>query len=370
MKKKRRDWGTGRIFRPKRCRFWYVQYRDADGKRRTESTRSEKRSDAQRLLRDRLGRRDRGELSDLHDVRRVTFAHLVDLIERDYVTKRRSSLPRLKTSLAHLRSYFRSFRAVDITRRHLVRYVEMRQREGAADASIGQELAALKRAFNLAIRGRELTQKPDFGDLVTVENARQGFFEADDLTAVLRELPEYLRPVIEFAHLTGWRKGEVLNLTWAQVDFGAGIVRLEPGTTKNKEGRVFPFDVLPPLADLLQRQRAVTTALEKKRGAIIRWVFHRNGNRILYPYTAWRRACDRAGCPGKIMHDLRRTAVRNLERAGVPRSVAMKLTGHKTEAVYRRYAIVAEGDLREGVAKLAGVGRDQTTSQFKQRPGM
>ena len=127
-----------------------------------------------------------------------------------------------------------------------------------------------------------------------------------------------------------------------------------PGTKHDsEEGRVFPFDALPPLAELLKRQRAQTTALERERAIIVPWVFHRNGRPIHYYYNAWRAACTKAGCPGRYVHDLRRTAVRNLERAGVPRSVAMKLTGHKTESVYRRYAIVAEGDLREGVAKLA-----------------
>lgn len=67
---------------------------------------------------------------------------------------------------------------------------------------------------------------------------------------------------------------------------------------------------------------------------------------------AWKNACEAAGCPGKLLHDLRRSAVRNMERAGLSRSVAMQLTGHKTEAVYRRYAITSEADLREGVNRL------------------
>jgi integrase len=76
---------------------------------------------------------------------------------------------------------------------------------------------------------------------------------------------------------------------------------------------------------------------------------------------SWKNACKDAGIPGRIPHDFRRTAVRNLERAGVSRSVAMKLTGHKTEAVYRRHAIVSEADLSDGVAKLAAL--HQATSE-------
>ena len=76
-----------------------------------------------------------------------------------------------------------------------------------------------------------------------------------------------------------------------------------------------------------------------------------------HSWCAWTSACQRAHVAGRLVHDLRRTAVRNLERSGVSRSVAMKLTGHLTESVYSRYAIVSEGDLREGVAKLAAAGR-------------
>lgn len=61
--------------------------------------------------------------------------------------------------------------------------------------------------------------------------------------------------------------------------------------------------------------------------------------------------CRKAGHPGMLVHDLRRSAVRNMERAGLSRSVAMQLTGHKTEAVHRRYAITSEADLREGVER-------------------
>jgi integrase len=92
--------------------------------------------------------------------------------------------------------------------------------------------------------------------------------------------------------------------------------------------------------------------VQRERGMVVPLVFHRNGKRIRDFRGAWRKACEAAGVPGHIPHDFRRTAVRNLERAGVPRSVAMAMTGHKTEAVYRRYAIVAEADLKEAAKRL------------------
>lgn len=100
--------------------------------------------------------------------------------------------------------------------------------------------------------------------------------------------------------------------------------------------------------------------------ASVTWVFHRDGEPIKSYNTAWRAACRRAGYPGRLVHDCRRTAVRSLERAGVSRSVAMQLTGHKTEAVYRRYAIVAEADLRDGVAKLAALHGQRSGTSLAQ----
>jgi len=124
-------------------------------------------------------------------------------------------------------------------------------------------------------------------------------------------------------------------------------------STKNDAGRIFPFDVLPELADVLQRQRLYTEAFEAAGRQVIPWVFHRAGERIRDFSHAWRKACKAAGLEGRIPHDFRRTAARNLLRAGVPESWAMTLTGHKTAAIFRRYAITNEADLREAVSKLA-----------------
>jgi len=141
-----------------------------------------------------------------------------------------------------------------------------------------------------------------------------------------------------------------LTRQWMHVDFQAGWIRLEPGETKNREGRMFPMT--PTLRVALERQRAHTRAIEYATGQVIPWVFHRDGRPIKHYRRAWLTACTAAGAPHRIPHDFRRTAVRNLERAGVPRSAAMKMVGHKTEAMYRRYAIADESMLREGAAKL------------------
>jgi integrase len=141
-----------------------------------------------------------------------------------------------------------------------------------------------------------------------------------------------------------------LTRQWPHVDLKGGWLRLEPGETKNRKGRNFPMT--KRLREVLERQRARTTSLERDTDRIIPWVFHRRGKPIKNFYKAWRSACKAAGGPGRILHDFRRTAVRNLERAGVPRSDAMAMVGHQTESIYRRYAISDEASLRESADKL------------------
>jgi len=274
------------------------------------------------------------------------------MIVDNYAANGRKSTERLDASLKHLRASFGASRALAISTDRISQYIAERRKAGAAPATVGCELAALRRMFTLALQGGKVAQRPHIPSL-HVSNARQGFFEEPEFRAVLEHLPEELRPVMIFAYHTGWRKQEILDLTWRQVDFRAQEIRLEPGTTKNDEGRTFPFSALPPLRDLVYKQRERTTAVEKKTSTIVTQVFHRNGRPILDLRGAWQAACDAAMLPHRLFHDFRRTAVRNLERAGVPRSVAMKLTGHKTEAIYRRYAIVSPGDLQAGVERLA-----------------
>jgi len=342
--------GLGRIYQ--RGRVWWIQY-SFRGTAIRESSDSDREPDAARLLKKRLGEIGRGRLAG-PQVERTTFADLEKMITDDYAVNGRKSVARLHTSLTHLRHHFGLCRAVDITGDRLNGYVRLRLEGGppAKPATVRNELAALKRAFTLGMRAGKVAERPAF-PTITVSNARKGFFEEGDFRAVVALLPDHLKPLAEFARLTGWRSGECRGLTWAQVDLDAGWVRLEPGTTKNDEGRAFPVAPFPELAALLKAQRERAEAMQRETGRIVPWVFHLDGERIGSFRKTWNSACKAAGVPGLLFHDLRRTAVRNLERAGVSRSAAMKLTGHKTESVYRRYAIVAESDLQEAVGKLA-----------------
>ncbi len=340
--------GTGRIY--KRGHIWWIQY-GFRGTTHRESARSRKKKDATDLLKKRMAEMGTGKLVG-PSAERVTFENLAAMISDDYRAQRRRATKQLDSTLKRLARTFAGFRALEITTNLLTRYVRERQEEGYAAGTIRKDMAAIKRAFNLAIRAGHLATKP-YIPSVRVQDAREGFLTLVEVEAVAREIGPDLAPVVRFAAWTGWRKREVLGLTWARVDFEAGTVHLEAARSKNDEGRTFPFRALPQLEQLLQDQHARTRAVEKETGRIVPWVFNRGGEPILSMRSVWDAACTRAGLPVAWFHDLRRTAVIHLERAGVPRSVAMKLTGHKTEAVYRRYAIADAAALAEGVEKLA-----------------
>jgi integrase len=218
--------------------------------------------------------------------------------------------------------------------------------------------------FTLAVDAGKLLARPKIR-MLQEDNARQGFFEVEQFEAVLRHLPAPLQTVATFAYFTGWRRSEILGLEWSRVDRKAGIVRLDVGTTKNKDGREFIY------RDIADVKRVIDQQWEKHEGAeegegIPRVRFGPTGEgrddlpaRLSSEGEAHQELSQgvaegvRVGrVPGSAHARFPRTAVRNLERAGVSRSVATAITGHKTEAVYRRYAIVSSGDLADAARKL------------------
>ncbi len=330
----------------KRGRIWWVKYYRS-GTSFRESSKSQSRSDAKRLLQNREGEISKSAFFGLEG-ERVRFEELVKDLLNEYQTNNRKSFIWLKRRInLHLIPFFRGFRGVDVTTDRVRAYISQRQQESASNGSINRELAALKRMFNLAseMTPPKIVRVPHI-PMLRECNVWKGFFEHDEYLALQRELPEYLKSVLAFGYFTGAREGEILSLKWEQVDLDGHTVHLEPGSTKNDQPRTIP--VTGELLEALKLQKAARDS----RLPDCDYVFHRRGRRIGNFQRAWKSACKRAGVSGKLFHDLRRSAVRNLVRAGVPERVAMAISGHKTRSVFDRYNIVAERDLHEAASRL------------------
>ena len=326
----------------------YIKYY-VSGKAIVEPTGTTKYFEAKTLLRRRLGQIASGRFVG-PDVERTTYEDIKDMALNHYRANGRKSLDRFEDAVAHLSQFFLLFRVRDITPDRITAYIAWRKDQHAANATINRELAALKLMLRLGERAGRVLLRP-YIQMLDENNVRTGFFEPAQFQTVLARLPEDLQPVFEVAYITGWRvKSEILSRQKCHLDLKAGWLRLEPGETKNKKGRIFPLT--PHLRQVLERQLERSRQVEQATCQIIPWLFHRQGKSIKSFRRAWVTACRNAGLTARLPHDLRQTAVRNLERAGVPRSTAMAMVGHLTESVYRRYASNDEAMLREGGAKL------------------
>src|SRR5487761_1430205 len=231
---------------------WWIQF-SVRGIRYRQSSRSTNRADAVRLLKHRLGEAAEGRPIG-PQIELTTFDDLVRILLDNYRANGRRSLRRVEGGAKHLREFFGDYRAIDITEDRLNAYIVYRKQQDAANATINRELAALKRAFRLA--SRKVGQPPRF-QMLSENNARKGFFEADQFQAVLKHLPELLKPVFQAAYITGWRvQSELLTRRWQHVDLEGGWLRLEPGETKNEDGRMFPL--IPELREILAAQKERT----------------------------------------------------------------------------------------------------------------
>jgi len=344
--------------------YWCKYY--VDGRPVRESTGYERETDARRFLRTREGAVAAGAPIPPR-LDRILYDELADDLVAFYRTTGRRRLEEVEDRLVYLKAFFRGRRAVSIGPALVTAYVVARKAQPTrfktppANRTLNLELGLLKRMLRLAYKHGKLLRVPPI-EMLQDAPPRDGFFEEHQYQAVRRRLPEDLQVAIAIMQTYGWRKSEVITLERRQLDLKAGTLRLEPGTTKNREGRL--VYLTPQLVAQLGAQVDRIKGLERKIGRIVPALFPRmTGRRAGEPRKGfrkrWATACKAAGVPGRLLHDFRRTAVRNLERRGVARSVAMKLTGHKTESVYRRYAIVSDSDLREAALRLAAPDASQ-----------
>lgn len=387
-KPRRRQRGTGSIFLKPPNKNWFIQFYK-HGKRVREGTGSPDFDNAKKLLRQRLHEIDMNEyikrtgrparVRDLYDTLKTQR-------EVDGKDGRKRELPgRWK----HLEPAFGTMLAAEVSTDDVLRYTRKRQEQGAANATINRELATLKRMFRLATQSTppKVTRVPHIA-MLREDNARSGFVEDADyerLTANAGEL--WLRTFLELGYSYGWRRSELLGLRVRQVNLAARTIRLDPGTTKNREGRQVEMTarVFELLREAIRGKKADDYVLTRQRG------------RVRDFRNAWQELCVRAGlarfvcrkckveagpmakekkrkrgqhgkvyeCPkclttrhrhfryeGLIPHDLRRSAAKALRAAGVPESVVMSMGGWKTAAMFRRYAIVSSADQRAAVEML------------------
>ncbi len=284
------------------------------------------------------------DLSPVPDGTRFTFDVMARAYLEDYVLQRYRTLTTARARVEHLRGFFGGEAAEAMTADRVRDYQLWRRKQGAEAATVNRETSALSRMFQLAIRRGQLERMPLFPNRLEENPPRDGFFEHEEYLNVRAHLPESYQDVLDFAYYSGWRRNEILELTWNDVDLAGGVIRLTPRRSKTKTGRVLPIS--PPLRQVLTRRGRLPVAGNPR-------VFHRDGVTVRAWRTALRDACRKAKVPHRLLHDCRRTAARNLIRAGVPERVAMLLTGHKTRAVFDRYNIVNEQELLTAGERLA-----------------
>ncbi len=366
MSKVDRRYGMGQVFQ--RGLTYWIAY-SFQGTRYRESSDSTKEADANKLLKKRIAEMEGGHVIGAAG-ERLTVPQLCDNLIDHLKLKGAKAIPSFGSHLKPIRAAFARIRAVGLTTEQVRAYIEERRAAGKANATINRETGALRQALNLAREDGLLRYVPHV-PMLTEDNARQGFFERADFEAIVAKLDDPINDVARFGYLTGWRRGEVVPLPWARVNRQAREIRL--ATSKNGEPRVLGYDEGSDLDALIERRWQVSGGSE--------YVFHSDGAPVVDFRKVWARACRAAGLvkpcdtcdgvpakdedaetcrrcyghgtvPSRLYHDFRRTAVRDMVRAGVPETVAMSISGHKTRSVFDRYNITDEKDRREAQRRV------------------
>ena len=377
----RKTRGVGSVYRPRyrnektgelqESAVWWIRYSHRGVKHR-ENSHSEVHAVAADLLKLRIGQAGIGKPVTAA-VRRTTLDDLAKLVFADYADNGFDSLARQEDAFNHLQAFFGGDCLVDDITVRIPDYKKWRPEQpdrraekrkggveykkapriGCAVATVNRELASLRHAFVLASHQTPpMVAAVPYIKLSKERNRRTGFFEWDQFAEVRKHLPDYLKPVMTVAYYTGWRAPSEICTRQPKHIIDDMLV-LEAYEAKNEQPRKFPLDVIPELRETIDAQLVARRKIEIETGRVIPWLFPgRYGNQIVDYLPAWREACKVAGCAGRIPHDFRRTAARNLINAGVDPLVTMDLVGWKDICMLKRYNIINDETLRRAVGKL------------------
>lgn len=341
--------------RPKDSGVWWICFYDADSRRHREKV--GRKSMAIARYQQRKTEVREGRFFPLRSG--VTVETLKADLFADYRLNRQNLEP-IETSWKRLEKSFGRIRAEAVTTELISRYIQSRNAEGYANGSINRDMACLKRMFNLAAKTTppKVRKLPVFPTRLREAAPRSGFVVDSQYRTLMAQPSEHwLAAFTAVAYKFGMRKEELLSLRVFQVDLEARMIRLAGGTTKNDESRTAPM----------------TSAIHKFLKECIRgktagdYVFTRSGKRVIDFRGTWRALTEAAGLPGLLVHDLRRSAVRNMIRRGIPEKVAMAISGHKTREVFDRYNIVSETDILEAGRKLEDRTATRTATRGSSR---
>jgi integrase len=369
----RRKKGEGCIYQRPDSPVYWMKY-SRNGKTFRESTKTDNEDKAGKMLKKRLAEIITGTFVG-PQTERIRVSELAKDFLRDYRINGRKSIEDAQTRWdAHLKPFFGVVRAVDVTSTLIARYVDARQQEGASNATVNRELAALKRMFRIGMLATpaKVLRLPAFPKLKE-NNIRQGFLEDSQYRKLVEGSDLWFRTLVECGRTYGWRVSELTGMRVRQADLAQRTIRLEPGTTKNSEGRevVMTDAVYTLLSACVIGKEKDDFVFTRKDGSTVRdfrttWenacVLAGVGaivcSRCLAPKASGQR-CKNKDCKekhskytGLIFHDLRRTAARNLRRAGIAEGVIMKIGGWKTRSVFERYAIVSRTDIVDAMRML------------------
>lgn len=371
--------GQGRVYRPtiggRESQVWWLDY-SVRGTRHRESSKMTSKRDALELLRQKIGDRKTGKVTG--NPAKLTLADLKAMLKTHYTIAGSSSWWRAEYAFKHIEKYdalSADVRAVDVDDETVAAYQEWRLNDGAARNSVRYETACLNTAFSIAEKrlGRRIKFRNVALDAASI---RQGFFDEGELAALVLHLPAAIGDLIRFLYMVGWRRGEGIGLMWAAIDWDDAdypgeheepvpgenaCIRIDGTQTKGGEDREYPIYDAPELRELLLARWRARDGLH---------VFHRHGKAIGDFRKVWERATKAAGVEGRLVHDLRRSAARDARRNGVSEGEIMKLQGWRTRAMFDRYAIIDQTDLRRAVARRFGAnGKQQANNPVASEAG-